>query len=315
MTDPTRLPIIDLSGLTEGTRLAAIAAEIHAACTGPGFFYIRNHGVPEAAIAATVTAARRFFHLPPEVKARTRANLAHRGWHAAGGAVMAGATKPDLKEFFSIGLDLPEDHPAVQAGEKLRGPNQWPAEVPELRPAMEAYYAAMMRCGAELMRAIALSLGLPPDFFAAHYTLPLQRSQAIFYPPQPPDDMEGFGVAPHTDFGCITLLWQDDSGGLEVRERQSGAWIPAPPIPGTLVVNVGDLLGRWSNDRFASTPHRVVNRSGHERISIATFHDPDFRAPIDPRALGATEPRYPPITAGGHILERFAAAFAYRKGA
>ncbi|MEI6161979.1 MAG: 2-oxoglutarate and iron-dependent oxygenase domain-containing protein [Roseococcus sp.] len=309
------LPVIDIAGLADGTGLDAIAAEIRAACTGPGFFYILNHGVPDAVIQAAVTAARRFFHLPPEVKANTRANLAHRGWHASGGAVMAGATKPDLKEFFSIGLDLPADHPVVLSGEKLRGPNQWPAEVPELQPAMEAYYAEMMRCGAQLMRAIAVSLDLPQDFFAAHYTLPLQRTQAVFYPPQPPDDTEGFGVAPHTDFGCITLLWQDDSGGLEVKERQSGEWIPAPPLPGTLVINVGDLLGRWSNDRFASTPHRVVNRSGHERISIATFHDPNFQAPIDPRALGASEPIYAPTTAGGHILECFAKAFAYRKGA
>jgi hypothetical protein len=149
----------------------------------------------------------------------------------AGGAVMEGATKPDLKEFFSIGLDLAEDHPAVLAGEKLRGPNQWPAAVPELRPAMEAYFAAMARCGARLLEAVALSLDLPQNFFAPHYTLPLQRTQAIFYPPQPPDDHDGFGVAPHTDFGCITLLWQDDSGGLEVRERSTGVTPSAAAKP------------------------------------------------------------------------------------
>jgi len=307
------LPVIDLAPLALPGGEAQIAPAIHAACTGPGFFYVRGHGVPDATIQAAVTAARRFFHLPHEVKARTRANLLHRGWHASGGAVMEGATKPDLKEFYSMGLDLPADHASVLAGEKLRGPNQWPAEVPELQAAMEAYYAAMSRCGAALLRAVAVSLELAPEFFAPHYGLPLQRTQAIFYPPQPPDDHEGFGVAPHTDFGCITLLWQDDTGGLEVRERQSGAWIPAPPLPGTLVVNVGDLLGRWSNDRFASTPHRVLNRSGHERMSIATFYDPDFAAPIDPRALGATEPLYEPTTCGAHILGRFAAAFAYRK--
>jgi isopenicillin N synthase-like dioxygenase len=312
------LPVVDVAPLAEGgspAGEAAVAAAIHAACTGPGFFYIRGHGVPEPAIEAVVAAARRFFRLPEEVKRSTKANMLHRGWHAAGGAVMQGATKPDRKEFFSMGLDLPADHPAVLAGEKLRGPNQWPAEVPELKPTMGAYFAAVGACGARLLRAVAVSLGLDRDFFAPHYRLPLQRTQAIWYPPQPPDDAEGFGLAPHTDFGCITLLWQDDSGGLEVRERQSGAWIPAPPIPGTLVVNVGDLLGRWSNDRFASTPHRVLNRSGHERISIATFYDPDFAAPVDPRALGATEPRYAPTTAGEHILGRFAAAFAYRKGA
>lgn len=305
------LPVIAL----EGADLPMTAAAIRAACTGRGFFYIRGHGVPEAVIAAAAGAARRFFLLPAEVKARTRANLLHRGWHAAGGAVMEGATRPDLKEFFSMGLDLPADHPAVLAGEALRGPNQWPEDMPELRPAMEAYFDAMRATGSRLLRAVALGLDLPEGFFAPHYGLPLQRTQAIYYPPQPPDDHDGFGVAPHTDFGCITLLWQDDSGGLEVRDRASGEWIAAPPLPGTLVVNVGDLLGRWSNDRFASTPHRVVNRSGHARFSIATFHDPDFSAAIDPRALGATKPRYEPTTAGGHILGRFAQAFSDRKGA
>jgi len=310
------LPVIDLAPLAEGEAgEARVAAAIHAACTGPGFFYVANHGGPQPVIDAAVAAARAFFHLPAEVKARTRANMVHRGWHAAGGAVMKGAKKPDLKEFFSMGLDLAADHPAVLAGEKLRGPNQWPEAMPALRPAMEAYFAAIGETGARLVRAVAVSLGLPRGFFAPHYRLPLQRTQAIFYPPQPPGDDEQFGLAAHTDFGCITLLWQDDSGGLEVRERQGGAWIPAPPLPGTLVVNVGDLLGRWSNDRFASTPHRVRNLSGHERMSIATFYDPDFDAPIDPRALGASDPIYPPTTAGAHILGCFDAAFAYRKGA
>jgi len=244
--------VIDMAGAD----LPALAAEIRAACTGPGFFYLRGHGVAPEVIALAVTAAQRFFHQPPEVKQRSRANLVHRGWHAAGGAVMEGATKPDLKEFFSIGLDLPEDHPAVLAGEKLRGPNQWPAAVPELRPAMEAYFAAMARCGANLLEAVALSLDLPQNFFAPHYTLPLQRTQAIFYPPQPPDDHEGFGVAPHTDFGCITLLWQDDSGGLEVRERSTGEWIPAPPLPDTLVVNVGTC---WAAGAMTASPaHRTA---------------------------------------------------------
>ena len=148
------LPVIDLTPLARPDGEAVVAQAIRAACTGPGFFYIREHGVPEATIEAAVAAAWRFFHLPAEVKARTRANLAHRGWHAAGGAVMAGATKPDLKEFYSIGLDLPATHPAILAGEKLRGPNQWPAELPELQPAMEAYFTAIGQCGARLLRAV-----------------------------------------------------------------------------------------------------------------------------------------------------------------
>ena len=269
-----------------------------------------------AVIDAAAGAARDFFHLPAEVKAGVKANARHRGWHALGGALMEGAKHSDRKEFFSIGLELPEDDPAVLAGEALRGPNQWPDFAPALRPAMGAYYDAMFGLGGRLLRAVAVSLGLEEGFFAPRYRKPLQRTQAIFYPPQSVGaEEEVYGVAPHTDFGCITLLWQDGNGGLQVRERQSGAWIDAPPLPGTLVVNVGDLLGRWSNDRFASTPHRVVNRSGRERMSIATFHDPDFGAVIDPRELGTPEgeARYEPITAGQHILNRFDQAFGYRK--
>jgi len=168
------------------------------------------------------------------------------------------------------------------------------------------------------MRAVAVSLDADPAFFADKYRKRLQRTQAVYYPPQPPDAGEDqFGVAPHTDFGCITLLWQDESGGLEVLERRSRSWIPAPPIPGTLVVNVADLLARWTNDRYASTPHRVINRSGHERLSIATFYDPDYKAVVDPRALGTPEAecRYAPILAGDHIVGRIERSFGYRKKA
>jgi isopenicillin N synthase-like dioxygenase len=157
---------------------------------------------------------------------------------------------------------------------------------------------------------------LGEGFFAPHYAKPLQRTQIIYYPPQDPAaDEQQFGVAPHTDYGCITLLWQDDNGGLQVRERASRSWIEAPPIPGTFVINVGDLLARWTDDRFSSTPHRVINRSGRERFSIATFYDPDFAALVDPRALGATGEacRYAPVRAGEHILRRFDESFGYRK--
>jgi isopenicillin N synthase-like dioxygenase len=314
----TSLPVIDVSGLVASSASAVpqVAKAVRAACTGPGFFYISGHGVPDQVIGDAVQEARTFFHLPAEDKRRVAANKLHRGWHAMGGALMEGAKNTDRKEFFSIGLELAEDDPAVLAGEALRGPNQWPDFAPGLQPAMSRYYEAMGCLGASLLRAVAVGLDQPTGFFASRYGKPLQRTQAIFYPPQDVGaEEEVFGVAPHTDFGCITLLWQDDNGGLQVRERQSGGWIDAPPLPGTLVVNVGDLLGRWSNDRFASTPHRVVNRSGRERMSIATFYDPDFNALIDPRELGTldAEAKYEPITAGQHILNRFDQAFGYRK--
>ena len=312
------LPIIDFAAVrahdTAGTQLAA--ASIRDACLSDGFFYITNHGVPDSVIEAVHTQGQRFFRQPSDVKRQAAVNARHRGFNALGDAHMYEARKPDYKEFFSMGLDLPEDDPDVLAGEKLRGPNNWPPGMPAFRAALEAYYAAMLACGADLMRAVAVSLELDADFFAARYRKPLQRTQIVYYPPQPPDLGEDqFGVAPHSDFGCITLLWQDSNGGLEVLERSTQHWIPASPIPGTLVINVADLLARWTNDRYASTPHRVVNRSGRERLSIATFHDPDYQAMVDPRDLGTPDAacRYEPILAGEHIVGRIERSFGYRK--
>jgi isopenicillin N synthase-like dioxygenase len=267
-------------------------------------------------IAAAVAEAKAFFAEPDDVKRKTAINLRHRGFSAIGDALMYEARKPDNKEFFTMGLELAEDDPDVLAGEALRGPNNWPAGRPAFRRALETYYAAVGACGAMVLSAIALSLGKPADFFDASYGKRLQRTQFLHYPPQPPElGPDQFGVAPHVDFGCLTLLWQDDSGGLEVYDRKAKSWIDATPIPGTLVINSGELLGRWTNDVYAATPHRVVNRSGHDRFSVATFYDPDFKAVIDPMAFGGggQAAQYPVTTAGAHILGRIEKSFGYRK--
>jgi isopenicillin N synthase-like dioxygenase len=314
----TTLPIVDMSNVRAGdsAAIARVAREIHAACTGVGFFYIANHGLPEPVIEAAVREAQGFFRQPVEKKREVAINKRHRGFNALGDALMYEATKPDYKEFYTMGLELSEDDPDVVAGEPLRGPNNWPADRPGLKAAMSAYYDSIGLCGADLLRCVAVSLGVAPDFFADKYRKRLQRTQIIYYPPHPnaaPSDQ--FGLAPHTDFGCITLLWQDSNGGLEVLERQSKTWISATPIPGTLVVNFADLLQRWTNDRYASTPHRVLNKSGRERFSIATFYDPDFKVVVDPRQLGtpAADCKYEPTTAGAHILGRIERSFGYRK--
>ena len=314
----TTLPIIDMAGVRAGhaSVIARVATQIHAACTGAGFFYIANHGLPDTIIAEAVREAQGFFRQPVAKKRDVAINARHRGFNALGDALMYEAKKPDYKEFYTMGLELPETDPDVMAGEALRGPNNWPADRPGLRTAMTAYYDAIGLCGADLLRAVAVSLGAAPDFFVDKYTKRLQRTQIIYYPPHPAQaDADQFGLAPHTDFGCITLLWQDDTGGLEVLERQSKTWIPATPIPGTLVVNVADLLQRWTNDRYTSTPHRVVNKSGRERFSIATFYDPDFKAVVDPRQLGVADGAclFEPTTAGAHILGRIERSFGYRK--
>ncbi len=319
-TQALGLPIVDFAPVVAGdpAGTAEAAAQIHDACTRVGFFYIRNHGVKQEVIDAAVATMRRFFDLPVETKRQVKVNQRHRGFHEIGGALMYGAKKPDYKEFFSTGLELPEDDPDVLAGQALRGPNNWPAFMPEVQRDFYRYYEAIGVCGAHLLRAVALSLGIAPDFFAERYAKRMQRTQAVFYPPQPADlGAEQFGVAPHTDYGCITLLWQDQTGGLEV-QRKDGEWIDAVPVDGTFVINVGDLLARWSNDRFASTPHRVVNRSGRKRLSIATFYDPTYTASVDPRDLNlgaGEEAHYPPVDAGDYIVGRINDSFKYRQKA
>ncbi|MET3233452.1 UNVERIFIED_ORG: isopenicillin N synthase-like dioxygenase [Burkholderia sp. 1263] len=314
----TRIPIIDFAGVRAGDpqALQRAAREIREACTTIGFFYIVNHGVPQATIDAAAQAARTFFAFPVETKRRAAVNHRHRGFNALGDATMYQATRPDYKEFFSIGLELPEDDPDVLAGQALRGPNNWPDFMPELRPALYGYYEAVGACGADLLRAVAMSLGVDEQFFAPRYTKRMQRTQMVYYPPQPPQsDADQFGVAPHTDYGCITLLWQDQVGGLQVREIANDTWVEAPPIEGSFVVNVGDLLARWTNDRFRSTLHRVINASGRERYSIATFYDPTYGARVDPRELGTSEAdlKYQPVAAGDYILGRINDSMGYRK--
>jgi isopenicillin N synthase-like dioxygenase len=320
MTAQTNLPLIDMAGVREEDQAAILRAgeAIRKACSEAGFFYIINHGVPQSVIDTAMAAAKTFFAHSAEVKRQVAVNKRHRGWHALGGALMYEATKPDFKEFFSIGLELPEDDPCVVAGEALRGPNQWPDFMPELRVALDAYYEEIGMAGADLLKAVAVGLGIEPGFFEPKYGKRLQRTQMVYYPPHPPmAETDQFGVAPHTDYGCITLLYQDNSGGLQVRELGNNSWIDATPIEGSLVVNVGDLLARWSNDRFRSTLHRVINKSGHERYSIATFYDPTYGAVVDPCDLGieAASSLYPPVAAGDYILKRIDDSMAYRKKA
>jgi isopenicillin N synthase-like dioxygenase len=166
MTASANLPLIDMTGVREGNpaSIQRVGEAIRLACCETGFFYIVNHGVPQAVIDRAMAAARRFFAHPVEAKRQVAVNKRHRGWHALGGALMYEATKPDHKEFFSMGLELPEDDPAVLAGEALRGPNQWPDFMPELREALELYYSEIGKAGADLLQAVAVGLGIEQDF-------------------------------------------------------------------------------------------------------------------------------------------------------
>ena len=304
------LPVIDLEPLlTSGDKGARkVAREIGAACRDQGFFYMVNHGVSPALRTAAYAASAAFFALPEAQKQTVSYfNSAHnRGYTPVGGESLDPQIRPDAKETFNIGREPTLDDTDLAAGTPFHGPNQWP-DLPGFRATMLEYYAALRSLGVVLHRAFARDLGLAPDFFDRHIDLPMAILRLLHYPPHPGQfDGSQYGAAPHTDYGNLTILDQDDVGGLEVRARD-GSWIAAAPIADSYVCNVGDCLMRWSNDIYVSTPHRVVNRGGRERYSIAFFFDPNADAEVAclPDCATADRPaRYPPIRGAEYLRER-----------
>ena len=306
------MPVIDVGPLRDGSDRQGVGAELARAASDAGFLYVRNHGVDAATIESARRAGFELFRLPPERKHEARSNRFHHGWLGPDATKMDDDAPTDLKESFNWGVEL-ED--GARSPNPLAGPNVWPAAAPGLKAGVLSWFEAASACAEDLLRGFALAAGLDPEHFVRHRDRPLSRGSLQYYPPHPPDAGEDrFGVGPHTDFGMLTVLAQDDVGGLEI-QRLTGEWVALPPLPGTLVVNVGDLLERWSNRRFHSTRHRVINRSGRERLSLVLAYDPDFETPVDPRTFCAANetPHDEPILCGDYLLWRFEKAFAYRR--
>jgi len=270
---------------------ADVAARIQAACRERGFFYVAGHGLPAGLLDELASASAEFFALPRGDKqeiAMARGGRAWRGYFPVGGELTSG--RPDLKEGLYFGSELPDDDPRVRAGIPLHGRNLFPRQVARLRPLVLAYLDALTAVGQAVLTGVALSLGLEPGYFSDGYTAdPTVLFRIFHYPPSPPRS-EDWGVGEHTDYGLITLLAQDDSGGLQVAAPEG--WIDAPPVPGTLVCNIGDMLDRLTGGWYRSTPHRVRNLSGHGRLSFPFFLDPGFTAEVPPlpaRAASAAD--------------------------
>ena len=303
------LPVIDISGLSspDPADRNSVAAKLRAACLHNGFFYISNHGVDEALVGDVLAEAAAFFALPAEAKAavdksRSKAN---RGYEPLQGQTLEPGAPPDLKEGYYIGPEHAPDDARVLAGLFNHGPNQWPASRPRFRPVMQAYLEVMMALAARMMGGIALSLDLPEDYFAGYCRDAMGTVRLLHYPPQSPHGNPAQrGAGAHTDFGGLTLLCQGEIGGLQVWDQASGGWIHADPVPGTYVVNLGDMIARWTNDRYRSTLHRVVNTSGKERYSVPFFYTGNYAHEVAciPTCLGAGEqPKYPPVTVEEHM--------------
>lgn len=285
-----------------------VANHIQQAMQQSGFFYISGFTLGTAVVENIQAVQQAFFRLPLEDKNLSAINTDNRGYLASGMAKMHGAKQHDQKEVFFWGAELEPEHPLRQQQVPLCGPNNWPEHPEGFKEAVLAYSERIRTIGNALLRAIAHSLKLKDNFFEQHYNDSLLRGQLLRYP-ETKGGEESFGVAPHTDFGCITLLLQT-TAGLEVKTR-IGEWIAAPPIDGTLVVNIGDLLARWSDNRLPTNVHRVRNTSASERFSIAMFHDPNPTALIRPADMNSDSCGYEPVQAADYILGRNSGAFSH----
>ncbi len=276
------VPVIDIGPLVTGAGDAAgVAAELDAACREVGFFYVVGHGLDPDLADRLDALSREFFALPEEEKAEiamARGGRAWRGWFPVGGELTSGV--PDLKEGIYFGAELGPDHPRVRAGTPLHGPNLFPRRPAELRDVVLAYLDELTRIGQAVLAGLATGLGLDPSWFARHLTDdPLVLFRIFHYPPSVGGSDEQWGVGEHTDYGLLTLLAQDANGGLQVRGPDG--WLEAPPVAGSFVCNIGDMLERLTGGRYRSTPHRVRNDSGAERLSFPFFLDPSWEAVVD----------------------------------
>lgn len=282
-SNPTALPVIDVSALVDAAPgRDAAAAQIGAACRTHGFFYATDHCVDQSLVARLEALSRRFFALDEPAKMQWRMALGGRAWRGyfpLAGELTSG--RPDWKEGLYLGTELAADHPRVLAHTPVHGPNLFP-DLEGFRAAVLAYMQAVTKLGHRLMEGIALSLGLPAGYFAERYTAdPLILFRIFNYPTQAvPAGLDvHWGVGEHTDYGLLTILHQDDVGGLQV--RTSDGWIDAPPIAGSFVCNIGDMLDRMTGGLYKSTPHRVMrNTSGRDRLSFPLFFDPDYEARV-----------------------------------
>lgn len=299
------VPTLDLR--RQHSHPEAFGLEVGAAYRRFGFCCFSHHGIGQALIDRARAAFARFFALPAEAKARCTVRTpggGGRGYVGFGVETARTSTLPDLKEFYHVG------RPGPVAGDPVLRPNLWPDEVPEFGLHAAALFEAMEAAGRTVLSAIARDLGLPPDFFAGITDRGDSILRALHYPPIEPEHLPAVRAEAHEDISLVTLLIGASASGLELLARD-GTWLPVEAEPGTLVVNVGDMMQRLTNDAYPSTTHRVVNPVGeaarHSRYSMPFFLAPnmDYRIETLPGCIGDKGNRYPePIAAHDYLLQR-----------
>lgn len=318
----SRIPVIDFGPFFAGERgaLDRLGKEVRDACETIGFFYILNHGVSDDLIDRSFEQSRRFHALPLEDKRKLKLDQYNVGYLEMNASThrhstVHKVTRPNQNESFFVTHDRPLDHPDRVAGKPLRGGNYWPDGLPGFRDGVMAYFDALHALGDCMLPAFAVALDLEPGYFAPlfsdenHATL-----RMLHYPPTVLEDND-FGTGPHTDNSFLTILARSEVPGLAVR-LPSGGWIEPPLIPGTFLVNIGNIIRRMSNDRFLSTPHGVIVEGEKDRYSLAYFHSPNPYRTIDvvPTCVDAENPsRYEPALYADLIMEFFSANYFHQK--
>lgn len=305
-----QLPVIDLAGLRTVApgAISSIAKAVRDACRTMGFFYIVNHGIPDDLQQHVLAEAGRLFDLSNQQKKSLDIKKSkHMRGYFGYGADKSDGVNGDIKEGFDLALDLPAADALVQAGLPFYGPNVWPESLPNFRRNLTAYYDQMLQLGSDLLRAFGIGLGVSENYFEEYFTNPMAQLRLLRYPPRLRKKIPRIGAGEHTDFGWITIILQGKIDGLEIKDAD-GHWLSVPGIPGSLVVNIGDLMQRWTNDAYKATVHRVINRAGTARYSAAFFMDPNYHAIVEclPSCVSAKRPpNYAPIVAGDYMQERF----------
>lgn len=307
------IPILDWQRFLNAHDRDGFVADLGAACRNTGFFLLTGHNISQNLRNQVFAAAAAFFALPLDAKQPLSIlmNPHNRGWAMQGVERLDETSDvPDRKEAFNIGLEMPADDPRLLRGEAFRGLNIWP-DLDGFRETMLAYFEAAHHLGIGLMRAVARDLELHPQYFDLDFDAPMATLRLLSYPAAP-DASGGLGAGAHTDYGALTLLATDGTAGLQVRGKD-GTWLDVPHVADALVINIGDCLMRWTNDIYASTPHRVVPPP-RARQSIAFFLDPNPDSMIS--ALpGTGVPRYAPILAADYLRSRLDATYRSEKSA
>ena len=312
------IPIIDIDPLfmsnDNSKSLQKTVNEIRDACKNVGFFYIKNHQIPKDHLNALIPSVQEFFNLPLEEKMKIHISKSDifRGYTPLGKELTD--EKYDWHECVDFGLDLEPSHPEVIEGKQLVGPNQWPENQHNFRKVLEKHWDLMIILGRIITEGLAISLGLSKKYFAPFMSKSHSYMRISNYPPYEKKQEEniGDGIGSHIDYGFLTILLQNNIGGLEIKNFNN-EWIKAPIIPGTFLINIGHMIQRWTNDYYKATIHRVIPPKNKTRCSLPFFFEPNFDAivvPLDTFCSKNNPPRYKPFHFGNYLESKFTTSYS-----